>query len=71
MKRHGIDLSAYGCLGTWYVVDISWYRGFYLYELESEMYGDELPHIIMSADGSIFEEDIWNGFSDFFERMED
>lgn len=66
MKQEGIKVK--GHIGTWYVVDTHIFRGEYCYELEHEEYGSDAAHIIISADGTVLHDDVWNGYLDLEEK---
>jgi len=68
-KREGIKVE--GHRGTWYVIDEAEYDGQTLYLLEHETYGDEAANIIVDADQNLVLEDVWNGWLDYEEAMED
>ncbi|MEO2202255.1 hypothetical protein ABGV42_00680 [Paenibacillus pabuli] len=61
-ESSGIAIN--GHVGTWYVIDRSNYRGVKVFLLESEVYGEDAAHIIVTADGQIVAEDVYNGFLD-------
>ena len=53
--------------GTWYVIDEMETGGEMLYLLEHEEFGDEVPCVIVNANGKLILENVWNGFEDFWE----
>ena len=64
-KREHITVKDY--LGKWYVIDEMETGGEMLYLLEHETYGDEVPCVIVNADGNLVLDDVWNGFEDYLE----
>lgn len=62
IESSGITID--GHVGTWYVIDRSTYKGVKVFLLESEVYGEDAAHIIVTAEGQIVAEDVYNGFSD-------
>ena len=63
-------------IGTWY--NITEGRKFningedkVLYLFEHEKYGDEAAHVIATAEGELFVENVWNGWADFKEYVLD
>ena len=70
IKDNSNRIKVKGHKGTWYVVDRSWHNSVEVFELESEQYGDEAPHIIVDKKGNIVMEDVRNGFSDLRESTE-
>lgn len=51
-------------IGTWYVIDETYYKGEKTYLLESEVYGDEAACLIVDNKLNVILGDVWNGFSD-------
>jgi len=66
MQKDGIKVE--GHIGTWYVIDESYYRGKKVYLLEHEEHGDEAASVIIYENLNIVMEDVRNGFSDL-ERL--
>ena len=66
MKKHNIKLEGYR--GTWYVIGETVYNWKNelkkLYLLESELWGDEVPSIIIDKDYNIIMDSVYNGFYD-------
>ena len=69
VKKSGLRVE--GHIGTWYVIDEMYYptRGPKGYELEvwlleHEEYGDEAPCLLVTPNGRLLVEDVWNGFDD-------
>ena len=58
-----------GHRGRWYVIDTSFFRGQKVFLLEHETYGDEAPSLIVTADGTIVLDDVWDGFLDLEEAF--
>lgn len=63
------NLKIEGHKGTWYVIDERLYtpRGA-MYLLESEVYGDYAPCLIVNANGKILMDNVYNGFGDWDEE---
>lgn len=47
------NLRIQGYKGTWYVIDECFYNGKKYYMLESEIWGDEVPALIVNSDMNI------------------
>lgn len=56
---------------TWYVIDHITHTGEKLFLLENEVFGDLVPAIIVDVKGNVILEDVYNGFEDYFESLED
>mgnify|MGYP007101828364 CR=1 FL=1 len=70
MKKDGIKVD--GHRGTWYVIDEmvdDKYGRIYL--LEHEKYGDAAASVIIDGNGELLLEDVWNGFEDWKEFIEE
>lgn len=67
-------ISVKGHVGTWYSVDQKVFslngKNTILLLLEHETYGDEAPCIIIDLKGNLILEDVWNGFDDLVEYLE-
>jgi len=68
MKKNNIKIK--GHFGTFYVIDTAIIEAQSLYLLESEVYGDEAPCIIINKENKIIMEDVFNGFNDYYEEIE-
>ena len=68
MKNEGIRINGYK--GTWYKVDKTIYKGKTYYALESEIWGDEAPWLIVDAKGNVILDEVWNGFGDLYEAFD-
>lgn len=68
-KQDNIKIEGYK--GTWYVVDKTIYNGKRYYLLESEIWGDEAPCLIIDEKGNVILDEVWNGFGDLYEAFED
>lgn len=55
---------------TFYVIDSNEYNGKKLFLLESEKYGDEVAGIIIDEDRNVIMDEIWNGFDDYIENLD-
>lgn len=60
----GDHIPVEGHRGTWYVIDQSRFRGKFIYLLESEQFGQDVPCIIVNQDLKLLAEDVYNGFED-------
>ena len=69
IKKEGIKVA--GHIGTWYVIDETTRKGKNLYLLESEQYGDEAPCVIVDENLALVLEDVYNGFDDYDEFVEE
>lgn len=59
-----------GWRGTWYVIDEKEVNGEMLYLLEHEQYGDETESLIINQDKDVILDDVWNGFYDLEEQLD-
>lgn len=57
-------LEVEGHFGTWYVIDDTTVNGQPYFLLEHEKYGDEVPGIVVDAQGKLVMEECWNGLSE-------
>lgn len=64
-------LSVPGHEGTWYAIDHLDFKDRTLYLMEHEEYGDEAAHIIVDQNGDLIQDEVWNGFEDYFEALSD
>jgi hypothetical protein len=62
MKLHKIRL--HGHIGTWYAIDATVRNGNYYYLLESEVFGDEAPCLIVDANYQIIKDEVYNGLEE-------
>lgn len=53
--------------GTWYVLEQHEHNGKQIFELEHEEYGDEAAHLLVSADGTVILDDVWNSIDDLID----
>lgn len=60
-----------GYVGTWYVIETATFGGERYFLVEHEKYGDETAHLILDEDGRLVLGDVWNGFDDLEEALED
>jgi hypothetical protein len=65
MKKDGIRFV--GIYGAWYVIDSKVVNGQQLYLVESEVFGDEAPCIIIDENYNIIQNDVYNGFDEIQE----
>ena len=56
--------------GTWYVIDTTAIDQDRYFLLEHEKYGDEAANVIVDAKGKLILDDVWNGFLDLYEHLE-
>lgn len=63
-KENNEHIRINGYDGTWYVIDCDIWRGQFVYLLESEQYGDEMPCIIIDQFNHVILDDVYNGFYD-------
>ena len=57
MKTDGLKVE--GHRGTWYVVNYTMFKGKQVFLLESEIWGDEAPYIIVDKYNNIVMEDCY------------
>lgn len=67
VPTEGIKLPRYR--GTWYVIDEAFIRGGKYYLLESEIYGDEVPCMIVGRYHDVIMDNVYNGFDDLRELL--
>lgn len=67
-RSDNIEIKEY--YGTWYVIETEIIDKKEYYLLESEQHGDEVPSIIVDREKNIILEDVWNGFSDLYYKLE-
>ena len=53
-----------GYRGTWYVIDCDIWCGQFVYLLESEQYGDEMPCLIVNQFDDVILDDVYNGLDE-------
>lgn len=70
MKKIKENIKVEGHRGTWYEIDSAIYFGERLYLMESEIYGEDAPSIIINEHNEVIAQDIHNGFLDLDERIE-
>ena len=56
--------EADGHTGTWYAVDMKTYHGERFFQMRNEEYGQKVADIIVSENGILVAEDIWQGFDE-------
>ena len=73
MKKNNIKLK--GIYGTFYVISdtVMYIKGTLnrVYLLENEVYGDEVPCIIIDGDYNIILKNVYNGFDDLRYAIEE
>lgn len=62
MDTKGIEVE--GHEGTWHPVEMQELNGRQFFLLEHETYGDSVAKVIVDDDGTLFAEDLWNGFDE-------
>lgn len=63
MKTENIKIE--GHRGTWYIVGEEVIQGIKVYELESEVWGDEAAHLIVNEAMELLFDEAWNSFDDY------
>ncbi len=58
----GITIEGY--IATWYVIDTKETPFGELFLLENELYGDEVPCLIVDSESRVLTSTAWNGFDD-------
>lgn len=66
MKTENIKVK--GHVGTWYIIDSTYYQGLRFHLLEHEKYGDMAPCLIVNDNSELIMENVLNGFEDLRER---
>jgi hypothetical protein len=64
IKKNSDHIEVAGHYGKWFVVDSETHNG-------HETHGDSAAHIIVDCHGTIILEDVWNGFADYYESLEE
>ncbi|PKM62325.1 MAG: hypothetical protein CVU97_05885 [Firmicutes bacterium HGW-Firmicutes-21] len=67
LTRSSDNIEIEGHIGTWYVCEEHEHNSKQVFELEHEDYGDEAAHLLVSADGTVIIDDVWNGIDDLIE----
>lgn len=62
MDSKGIEVE--GHEGTWHPVEVQELNGRQFFLLEHDTYGDSVAKMIVDDDGTLFAEDLWNGFDE-------
>ena len=63
MKKENIRIE--GHRGTWYIVGEEVIQGNKVYEVESEVWGDEAAHLIVNEDMEVLLDEVYNSFDDY------
>jgi hypothetical protein len=67
MIKDSIRIKCYK--GTWYVIDRTTRNNKEYFLLESEIWGDDVPCIIVDENNKVVMDDVHNGFTDFDEML--
>ena len=59
-----------GHRGTWYVIDRQEIEGKLLFLVESEVWGDEVPCLILDVAGELVLEDVYNGLQAYIDHID-
>lgn len=70
LNEHSDNIQVEGHIGTWHVIDDITYNHIHMYLLEHETYGDEAACVIVDGYGNLIMDDVWNGFEDLYEFLE-
>ncbi len=70
IDEHSENIEIEGFAGSWYVVDSDLIGGNYVYLLESEIYGDEAPYLVVDEKGTVLFDREMNGFDDYREYVD-
>lgn len=65
MEKNNIKIKGYR--GTWYIIAKRIYNMKEIYLLESEIYGDEVPCLIVDNDLNVILDNVYNGFDDLYD----
>jgi hypothetical protein len=57
-----------GYIGTWHIIETSWFHCMKVALLEHDKYGDETPCLIVNEHLDIIMDEVYNGFSDMWEE---
>lgn len=63
------EIKIQGSKGKWTVIDEITIEGRQLYLLENEIYSESVPKIIIDKDLNIVEDEVFNGFEDYLEKL--
>lgn len=68
ITERSVKIKVKGHVGTWYVIDSTYTpdKGM-IFLLESEIFGDEAPSVIVDRAGRLLLENVYNGFDDYYE----
>lgn len=58
------EIEVEGHEGTWHPVDVQEVNGRQFFLLEHDAYGNSVAKVIVDDDGTLFAEDLWNGFDE-------
>lgn len=64
-------ITVAGHVGVWYAIDQATIEGRDFFLLEHEIHGDMASGVIVDAKGTLFMEDVNNGFDDWHERLDE
>jgi hypothetical protein len=67
IKSDSTGIKINGHRGTWSVIDSTTSNSIRCHLLEHETYGDGAASIIVTSDGKIILDEVYNGFSDLYE----
>lgn len=62
MKKENIKIE--GHIGTWHVIDETFWHGEKIYLLEHETYGDEAACLIVNKNLDVIADNVWDGFEE-------
>lgn len=65
MKHTNIEIK--GHKGTFTVIDVEMYNSKKVYLLESDIYGEDAPCIIIDCNKTVLLDNVFNGFDDYEE----
>ena len=67
----GDVIEVRGHVGYWHIIDHTQLRDKDIYLLEHDEYGDEAANIIIDDNKNVLLDDVYNGFADYYEYIEE
>lgn len=74
IEKRKLELGLLGCggyeikghKGRWYIISETYWRGQKVYLMESELFGEDAPAIIVDNDVNIIMDDVTEGFDELY-----
>ena len=68
-KRDNIKVKGYK--GTWYIIDEAFIQAKKVYLLESEVWGEDVPALVVDKNLNVLLDECYNGFDDYIYMIEE